>query len=637
MTPRQADVAYVLEAVRGVMGAYAAVDAPLLDFVIELEAGRYVPAAHYALLRVLSHEECARVHFLYPEKVFPPSLVGQLQRLVLGEAERRQACVRLPSPRKLPRARDTDPFTVLLVGLSGVQESAIRDMAGSDARLMAAEATMGSAFAARAHAIVVGEHVARLPLDFVGMIGRADPEGAAGILVLASETHPGDLATELRARGHGNWVYGLPAHSAQVAGWLESRRPAPPKRSAQVPDARVLVVGGDEVVAAVMGEVLATSVFEASVEKAAALATRERFDLVLCDGTLAFGADGLLAKLPLETARRVLVMAEPAAVPGACTRLQGTDRILVKPLQAWVVGDRVVRARAVEALPPFERARVVEPLRRVLAPPPAGDPFTVLLVGVEDEVHEALRRIFREDARHLIRPDPMEAAELALSRPLHAIVCGADAALHPRSFLRAVANEDPAGAERVVVVARARDVPYTKHKLEEMRRSCTVLALPIDDAMLEREVFRDHPELVARVAVRELGNAGASRVTRPRFRRLAVLVVDDDRTTQILFAAADAHAGADVTLVTTAMEAFEHVSSRDVDLLVASATLRAEGGEPLYRTLWRLRPALKARTVLVAPPEATPASAPRSQPPRLLERPLTRDALARVVTALAGR
>jgi hypothetical protein len=65
------------------------------------------------------------------------------------------------------------------------------------------------------------------------------------------------------------------------------------------------------------------------------------------------------------------------------------------------------------------------------------------------------------------------------------------------------------------------------------------------------------------------------------------------------------------------------------------ATMRGDGGEPFYRVLWRLKPELKSRCVLVMAAEAVPASAPQSKLPRVLERPVTRDAIGRIVEAFA--
>ena len=330
------------------------------------------------------------------------------------------------------------------------------------------------------------------------------------------------------------------------------------------------------------------------------------------------------------------VLATPGrsvVVANARWRLQGRERILTKPLEAWVPRERITRVGAVSLLWAPDLARVVAvdaPPRSLTCPPPSA-PFTVLLADVDDDVHQVLRRIFREEARHMMRSDPEAAAELALSAPFHVLLCSAKAALHPRSFLDGIGREDPKGADRVLVVAAARDVPYVKHKLERMGRKNTVLAASVDETTLRREVFRDHPTLTARVAVAEIAGAEAPQLGRLRFRRLAALVVDDDPTTEILFAAAGPRDDADVTLATSPMEAFEHVMSRPVDLLIVSATMRGDGGEPFYRVLWRLKPELKSRCVLAMASDAVPASAPQSKPSRIVERPLTRDAIGRVV------
>lgn len=239
--------------------------------------------------------------------------------------------------------------------------------------------------------------------------------------------------------------------------------------------------------------------------------------------------------------------------------------------------------------------------------------------------------------RHAAYPE--EAAATALSTPFHVIAISANAALHPRSFLDAVARCDRAGADRVLVFAPARDVPYVKHKLAAMTRKHLVLAMPIDDTTLRREILRAQPALAARLAVEEAleGNAGTTKHLCPAFRRPAVLIVDDDLTTAILFAARGARDDADVALAVTPMEAFAHIVERPVDLLIVSATMRSDGGEPFYRVLWRLKPELKSRCVLATAAElASPrAPAPSSGPRRVVERPLTPDAIGRIVQAFA--
>ena len=360
---------------------------------------------------------------------------------------------------------------------------------------------------------------------------------------------------------------------------------------------------------------------------------------MLCAARFAFGKRGLLAQLPLRVASKVLVLAHPSEVVDARWRLHGTERILTKPLEGRLVCNRIENAWTTSQLSAPDRERVIgapPPTARLTTPHPSA-PFSALVVDLEDDIHEQLRWCFRGEARHVMRRDPEEAADLALSTPFHLVAISANAALHPsRSFLDAVGRTG--GADRVLVFAPARDVPYVKHKLAERGRNSLVLPIPIDDATLRREIFRKHPALAARLAVEEVLESAQDaprQSARPRFRRQAVLVVDDDPTSAILFAARTARDDdADVSFAATPMEAFEHVVERPVDLLVVSATMRGDSGEPFYRVLWRLAPALKRRSVLVTS-AATRTGAPPSSSRHVVERPLTRDVVARIVHAFA--
>jgi len=522
MNPRHADVAFVLDSIRGVRALYA-IDpgrpaGAHFDFAVELEyGGRTLAEVHYALLRVMSHDDCARVCLCVVR--VPPSIAEAGRLLRLTESDRETANHRV---------------------------------------------------------------AAYVPV--------------APIVV-----------------------------------------PPPPPA-----EPSVLVVDGDPHVQAVVGETVGKPALWAvatGVEAAVELVAERSFDLILCDARLAFGLDGLLAMLPIAAASRVLVLVTQAEIADARWRLDGNQRIVRKPLEGWILRNRINNASVARPLsaPDVQRAVVADKPRRRIASPPPPAPFSVLLADVDDDVHDSLRRIFREEARHVMRQDPQDGAEMALTTPFHVIVCSAKAALHPRSILDGIAREDHAGADQVLVIAPSRDVPYVKHRLEQMGRKNRVLALPIDDTTLRREVFRDHPTLAAREAVAEVASAEAPSFPLVRFRRLAVLVVDDDQTTQILFAAAESHGGADVTLAASPMDAFEHVLSRPVDVLIVSATMRGDGGEPFYRVLWRMKPELKSRCVLVLAPGAVPASSPQSNLPRILERPLTREAIARTVDAFARR
>lgn len=520
MTPRQVDVAFVLEAVEGV-GALYAIDprrraAAYFDFAIEVKRdGRVVAQAHYALLRVITYEDCARV--LWFHTTAPSTIADALSPLHLTASEREEARARVPPPvaqAPFVETRTLGPRSILVVSADDDVLNAVRE--------------------------------------------SKDREPSAARWTVAPE----------------------------IAG-------------------------------------------------AVRLATEQPFDAILCDARLAFGTNALLARLPSEVATRVLVLAAPSEVANARWRLQGMDRILTKPLEAWVLRERLLGPGAA-VLRHAHRALSVtaddRPRRRVPAPEPSA-PIRVLLVDAGDDVHEALRSCFREETRTVSHLDPEKAADEALSTPFHVLVCGANAALHRRSFLDAVGREDPAGADGALVVAPARDVPYTMHKLRQMGRTNTVLPIPLDDASLRREILRRHPALAARGALAELSDTYAPSFPRVRFRRPAVLVVDDDPTTKILFAASDPHWRADVALATSVVQAFEHVVSRPVDLLLVSATMRSDGGEPLYRVLWRLDGELKPRSVLIAAAETIQACGPQRRSARVIERPVTRDAIRRAIEA----
>jgi len=152
-----------------------------------------------------------------------------------------------------------------------------------------------------------------------------------------------------------------------------------------------------------------------------------------------------------------------------------------------------------------------------------------------------------------MRRDHEDAAATALSTRFHVIASSANAALCPRGFLDVVARSDRAGANRVLVFAPAHDVSYVKHKLAAMTRKNLVLAMPIDETSLRREILRAHPALAARLAVEEAleDNADPTKRLSPEFGRPAVLIVDDDLTTATP-AASGAPDDADVTLVAMA-------------------------------------------------------------------------------------
>ena len=98
MTPREADIAFVLEGVPGVREVYALERGSAGDLELAVgvsHGGRPVALAHYALLRVLTHEECKTVLFFEVE--LPPSFCERASRLQLSDRDREAARARVPS------------------------------------------------------------------------------------------------------------------------------------------------------------------------------------------------------------------------------------------------------------------------------------------------------------------------------------------------------------------------------------------------------------------------------------------------------------------------------------------------------------------------------------------------------------
>jgi CheY-like chemotaxis protein len=123
MTPRQAEIAFVLDGVPGVRDVYVLDrrSAGDLELAVHLApGGRHVALAHYALLRVLTHEECKTVLFFEVE--LPPAFRGGATRLELSVEERDAARLRIP-PTSAALEQESNPtlpvapagFRVLIV------------------------------------------------------------------------------------------------------------------------------------------------------------------------------------------------------------------------------------------------------------------------------------------------------------------------------------------------------------------------------------------------------------------------------------------------------------------------------------------------------------------------------------------
>src|SRR5689334_10348099 len=118
MTPREADVAFVLEEVEGVLAVRTFRGNATWDYAVHLANVRAMVRAHYMLLRVIRHVDCERV--LFHREALSSTLEETGTLLVLTPSEREAARARVPAmdPREgvgaLP-AIDPSQMRVLVV------------------------------------------------------------------------------------------------------------------------------------------------------------------------------------------------------------------------------------------------------------------------------------------------------------------------------------------------------------------------------------------------------------------------------------------------------------------------------------------------------------------------------------------
>jgi hypothetical protein len=342
-----------------------------------------------------------------------------------------------------------------------------------------------------------------------------------------------------------------------------------------------------------------------------AIAEAHRYDVILCDAEYAFEPHSFLRRVTLETARRTWIMADDDVLEKARERFW-TSRVLRKPLNPNEVHKSIFGLYPFEMRPrtyglPASLSRspseIAAPIRRKVKPSDLTEAVEVLLVGVPKGTVEAtLERMFG-NVRYCAEANPERAALFAFENPTNIVLCTPNTSA-VIDWLR----EDPDAAKAVVMVRE--DVPF-------------------DEVLFRNAIFEKHPELVARGVAPLVPEP----VVRPAYRRVAVLVIDDDLSSQILFSAGISSVDADISHCTTSLAAFEHLVTRAVDIVVVSSTMRSDGGEPFYRTLWNMKPELKSRTVLIAAADSVPVSARATKLPRVLERPLSRATLARIVEA----
>ncbi len=205
MTPKQADVAFVLEEVEPVLGVYA-VDArhggvPVpFDIAVKLRRGvGHLAQAHHALLRALSHEDCARVLFF--ESYLPKMIAGRATPLTLDPMERDRAEARV-ADRKKPRlaGRPLLRPTVLIVDNDLDLYGAVLEAFGAGAHVSEQDAKSAAdlALAGGFDVLLCDARLAFGEKGFHTAVARTDKKRADSIILVAKEAEHEGLASHLR-------------------------------------------------------------------------------------------------------------------------------------------------------------------------------------------------------------------------------------------------------------------------------------------------------------------------------------------------------------------------------------------------------------------------------------------------------
>lgn len=281
MRPRHADVAFVLEGVRGVLDVYALehVDGSVgdLEFVVKLEHGTgHVAAAHYALLRVLSHEECRTV--LFVEVDLPPALRARASHLDLSAAEREAARTRVPETsaalqqavaQHLLPVYERAGFRVLIVGNDVDLYEAVVAAFGPTAERVVEASPFAAFWKARDEGFDLILCDARLAFGRDGLLAQlvaARSDAARNVVLLAHEGERDLLIASLDELGRWNSFLCKPADGdtlreilrtgSVVQRWtipvLPARKPPGPEPPPDI-TRRVLVVDDDPATAMLLG------------------------------------------------------------------------------------------------------------------------------------------------------------------------------------------------------------------------------------------------------------------------------------------------------------------------------------------------------------------------------------------------
>jgi len=354
----------------------------------------------------------------------------------------------------------------------------------------------------------------------------------------------------------------------------------------------------------------------------------------------------LLRVLTHEECRRVLFHALPLPASLAAR----SHRLDLTAEEREAAAERVpLTSAALEQTSPLPPPRATLPTR--MPTPAAEGPPTALLVAANERLVATVQAALGPNGQCVRIDDVVEAVNRAFSVPFELLACAAPLAYGPGGLVTRIADVDPLGAGRVVVIADVADPRLASHLADRPKFLNPLLLTPADPSELARWVSREWPppswaEQLAEPRASRAGDARsaaseANDASQParEGKPLCVLVIDDDPSTAAFVAQARDSKAYRLLFAEDGWSALDLATSDDFDLAICSATMRMPTGDLVYRFLWTVRPASKTRFVLlgdrVAATSIPPPSANRAR--LLVERPLTAAVLNELAAAHVSR
>jgi CheY-like chemotaxis protein len=252
--------------------------------------------------------------------------------------------------------------------------------------------------------------------------------------------------------------------------------------------------------------------------------------------------------------------------------------------------------------------------------------FHALIVDADPDVHRAIVTALDGDGfRAVVEADPIEAFRRARERHFSLIVCDARLAFGGNGFLRMLHASDPTSASRVLLVAHEGERDLLLRSLDELHCWTSFVCRPVDVETLLEILLTG--SIIQRWRIPILSPRTPSE---PKSTTKRVLVVDDDPTSAMLLASSRGSA-IETTVTFDEWEALDAIAPSAPVLVVCSVSLRTRGGVPFYRLLWNAHPELKRRFVFIASADSAPASTTTGRGAPVVERPLTREVIAKLV------